>query len=115
MLFVRGNLGDPCVGIFTAEGAGLSSEPKILMSRRIRVEVKARNDFWRNAISVEWDYQFPERKLEEDENKFFLIEEEWYEDFRRVAEQCLSKTTVAPDDPSRRQLFRRLLPRLEKD
>lgn len=85
------------------------------MSRQIKVEVEARNDFWRKAIPVEWNYQFPQRTLEEDAEGYFLIEENWFEDFRKVAEQCLSKARVAPDDPGRRQWFRRFIPHLEKD
>ena len=81
------------------------------MPRRIRVEINARNDFWRKAVPVEWEYQFPERKLEEDESGYVLIEEEWLADFVSVAEQCLSKVKVAPADPSRRAWFRRLIPR----
>ena len=51
------------------------------------MEIVGRNEFWRNAVFVEWEYQFPERKLEPDGSKFHLIEEEWFEDLRRVAAQ----------------------------
>lgn len=81
------------------------------MANRIRVELKSRNEFWRNAVMVEWDYQFPQRKLEADAQNFYLIEESWLEDFQRVAGQCFSQALLAPRDPGRRQLFRRLLAR----
>lgn len=83
------------------------------MASRIRVEIKARNDFWRNAVMVEWDYQFPQRALAAEADGFYLIEENWLEDLKRVAAQCFSEVLLAPSDPGRRQLFRRLLARDE--
>jgi hypothetical protein len=81
------------------------------MERRIRVEIIGRNEFWRDAVFVEWEYQFPERKLEPEKGTFYLIPEEWLDDLRRVAAQCFSQVLLAPQDPGRRQLFRRLLAR----
>jgi hypothetical protein len=83
------------------------------MERRIRVEIIGRNEFWRDAVFVEWEYQFPERKLEPEEGSFYLIAEEWLDDLRRVAAQCFSQVLLAPQDPGRRKLFRRLLARDE--
>ena len=83
------------------------------MQRRTRVEIIGRNEFWRDAVFVEWDYQFPERKLEPEEGNFYLIEEDWLDDLRRVAAQCFSRVLLAPQDPGRRKLFRRLLAREE--
>ena len=76
--------------------------------RRIRVEIKGRNEFWKNAVMVEWDYQFPERKLEPAAAGFFLIEEDWLKDLERVAAQCFSEVLLAPADPGRRRIFRML-------
>jgi hypothetical protein len=81
------------------------------MERRIRVEIIGRNEFWRDAVFVEWEYQFPERKLEPEAEGFYLIAEEWLDDLRRVAAQCFSQVLLAPQDPGRRKLFRRLLAR----
>ena len=83
------------------------------MANRIRVEIKSRNEFWRNAVMVEWDYQFSQRKLEAETQNFYLIEENWLEDLQRVAAQCFSEALLAPRNPGRRQLFRRLLARDE--
>jgi hypothetical protein len=83
------------------------------MQRRTRVEIIGRNEFWRDAVFVEWDYQFPERKLEPEEGNFYLIEEDWLDDLRRVAAQCFSRVLLAPQDPGRRKLFRKLLAREE--
>ena len=77
----------------------------------IRVEIKSRNKFWHNAVSVEWEYQFPERRLQPESPGFYLIEEGWLEDLQRVAAQCFSQVLLAPRDPGRRQLFRKLLAR----
>ncbi len=81
------------------------------MERRIRVEIVGRNEFWRNAVFVEWEYQFPQRKLKHEEKSFYLIAEEWLDDLRRVAAQCFSQVLLAPQDPGRRRLFRKLFAR----
>ena len=83
------------------------------MASRIRVEIKGRNEFWQNAVLVEWEYQFPQRRLEPELPGFYLIEESWLEDLQGVAAQCFSRALLAPSDPGRRQLFRRLLARDE--
>jgi hypothetical protein len=85
------------------------------MERLIRVEIVGRNEFWRNAVFVEWDYQFPQRKLEPEGKNYYLIAEQWLDDLRRVAAQCFSQVLLAPQDPGRRQLFRKLLARDEQD
>lgn len=81
------------------------------MTSRIRVEIKGRNEFWQNAVLVEWEYQFPQRRLEPELPGFYLIEENWLDDLQRVATQCFSRALPAPSDPGRRQLFRRWLAR----
>lgn len=83
------------------------------MAGRIRVEIRSRNQFWQNAVQVEWDHQFPNRKLESESAGFYLIEKDWLEDLQRVAAQCFSEVLLAPRDPGRRQLFRKLLARDE--
>lgn len=82
-------------------------------ARPIKVEIKSRNQFWRNAVQVEWDYQFPDRRLAQDEQGYYLIPAAWLADLQRVAAQCLSQALVAPADTGRRQLFRKLLARDE--
>jgi hypothetical protein len=85
------------------------------MERRIRIEIVGRNEFWRNAVFVEWDYQYPQRKLVPESQGFYWIPEEWLDDLRRVAEQCFSQVLLAPSDPGRRRLFRKLLLRDEQE
>lgn len=71
----------------------------------VRIEIVGRNDFWRNAFRIEWDYQFPDRRLSEDSPGFFRVPKEWLEDLERVAAQCFSRVLLAPSDPGRRQLL----------
>jgi hypothetical protein len=78
------------------------------VAKQVRVEVVSRDGFWRKAVMVEWDHQFPGRTLAEEPDGTYLVDEEWLEDFARVAGQCFSKVVHAPADPGRRQLFRRL-------
>ena len=81
------------------------------MESYIRVEIIGRNEFWRNAVFVEWEYQFPSRKLAPEAPGFYLIPEDWLADLRQVAKQCFSEVLLAPSDPGRRRLFRRLIGR----
>jgi hypothetical protein len=85
------------------------------MADRIRVEIIGRNEFWQNAVLVEWDHQFPQRKLEPELPGFYLIEASWLQDLQQVAAQCFSQLLLAPRDPGRRQLFRKLFARGGQD
>jgi hypothetical protein len=76
--------------------------------RSIRVELASRDAFWRNAVLVEWEHQFPGRAIRAEGGNVYVIEEDWFDDFERVATKCFSQVVYAPADPSRRQLFRRL-------
>ncbi len=78
------------------------------MTRRIRVEIVGRGHFWRKAVLIEWEHQFPERQLITEPNDFFLIEEEWLTDLQRVAGACFSKVIIAPEIPSRLSWLRRM-------
>jgi hypothetical protein len=78
------------------------------MAKPVRVEVVSRDGFWRKAVMIEWQYQFPERTLVAEPDDTYLVPEDWLDDFARVAGECFSKVVRAPVDPSRRFLFRRL-------
>jgi hypothetical protein len=78
------------------------------MARPIRVELVSRDGFWRKAVMVEWEHQFPARAVADDEGGTYVIEEDWLDDFARVAGQCFSTVHLAPADPGRRRLFRLL-------
>jgi hypothetical protein len=76
----------------------------------IRIEVISRNEFWRNAFNVEWNYQFPDRVLTEDNDGYVQVRREWFADLERVAEQCFCTVRHPPAQPDRRRLFRSLFP-----
>ena len=77
----------------------------------MRIEIKSRDDFWRDAVIVEWESQYPQRKLVKEGSGSFLIENVWLDDLKRIAGDCFSTIVVAPIDPSRRSWFRQFLPR----
>jgi hypothetical protein len=79
------------------------------LSRPLRVELHSRDDFWRKAVAVEWAYQFPDRIAIAEAAGTYVIEAEWLQDFSRVAGKCFSEVRLAPADPGRRSLFRRIL------
>ena len=81
-----------------------------MAQEEIRIEVISRNEFWRNAFDVEWNYQFPERLLTKDPDGYLLVQREWFTDLERVATQCFSTVRCPPSQPDRRRLFRRLFP-----
>lgn len=82
------------------------------MNIRIRIEIKARDEFWGKAVLVEWEDQYPERKLDSEANsRYLLIEAGWLNDLKRVAGDCFCEVVVAPADPSRRAMFSRFMPR----
>ena len=77
----------------------------------IRIEINGRDEFWRDAVIVEWEHQYAQRTLIKEAAGSFLIENDWLDDLKRIAEDCFSTIVVAPMDPSRRLLFRQFLPR----
>ncbi len=78
------------------------------MKKPIRVEITGRNSFWQNAVKVEWNHQYPDRKWIEQGDKFYLIDAEWLTDLQRVANQCFASAVIAPEDVSKRNMFRTL-------
>ena len=80
------------------------------MSRKTRIRIIGRDAFWCNAVVVEWDHQYPERKLVADASSCYLIEFDWLDDLKLVAQECFSSIVVTPSDPSRRSWLRRFMP-----
>jgi hypothetical protein len=81
------------------------------MNTRIRIEINGRDEFWGKAVLVEWEDQYPERRLDaEPGDRYFLIETEWFEDLKRVAGDCFSEVIVAPVNPDRRLWLSRFIP-----
>ncbi|MCM3872868.1 MAG: hypothetical protein ND895_19480 [Pyrinomonadaceae bacterium] len=85
------------------------------MNGQIRIEIVGRDAFWRNAVLVEWNHQYPERELGDESITGYLIEPDWLVDLKRVADGCFSKVVVAPDDPSRRNWLRQFIPSSNND
>lgn len=77
----------------------------------IRIEINGRDDFWREAVFVEWQDQYPQRRLVKEASGAFVIENEWLDDLKRIAGDCFSTIVVAPIDPSRRSWFQQFFPR----
>ncbi|MBX3277790.1 MAG: hypothetical protein KF868_07295 [Acidobacteria bacterium] len=71
----------------------------------LRIEIVGRNEFWRKAFGVEWEYQYPDRPLTQDTPGFYRVPKAWLEDLERVAGQCFSRVLLAPSDPGRRRIF----------
>jgi hypothetical protein len=74
----------------------------------IQIEIEGRNEFWRNAVLVEWAHQYPERVLQELSDGRYLAAAEWLPDLTRVAGCCFSVVRQSPTDPGRRRIFRHL-------
>ena len=78
------------------------------MESQVRIEIKSKDAFWGRAFHVEWEDQFPDRKLIADGPGCYRVETEWLEDLELVAAQTFCHVTRAPDNPRRRawmQLF----------
>ena len=81
------------------------------MEQRIRIEIKGKDDFWGRAFHVEWEYQFPDRRLASDGAGRFLAQSEWLDDIERVGDQTFCTILRAPVSPRRREWMRSLLAR----
>ena len=76
----------------------------------MRVEIIGKDDFWRDAVLVEWEHQHPERKLVQEPGGSYLIQNDWFDDLNRIAADCFSTLVLAPADPGRRSWFRQFFP-----
>ena len=85
------------------------------MGRHVKIEIHGKDEFWGRAFHVEWEHQFPARKLVAGPSSHFLVDDEWYGDLERVAAQCYCRIVRAPDDPRRRRWIRSLIPPLGKN
>ena len=81
------------------------------MEQRIRVEIIGKDDFWRRAFHVEWEDQFPNRKLATDGAGRFLAQREWLNDLERVGNQTFCAVRRAPENPRRREWIGSMIPR----
>ena len=73
------------------------------MEQRIRVEITGKDAFWERAFHVEWEDQFPERKLSVDGAGGFQARSEWLADLASIAKQTFCSVALAPENPRRRE------------
>lgn len=79
------------------------------MAQQVKVEIKGKDEFWGRAFHVEWEDQFPDRKLTADGAGRFLARSEWLDDLARVAAQTFCRVVRAPENPLRRQWMSSIL------
>ncbi len=77
---------------------------------QIRIEIVGRDEFWHNAVLVEWKYQHPERELITQADHSYVIPADWLSELNRIAADCYATIVIAPLDPSRRSWFRQFFP-----
>jgi len=76
----------------------------------VRIEIRGKDEFWGRAFHVEWEDQFPDRRLTAD-GEHFIAQREWFEDLERVGSQTFCKIVVAPENPLRRRWMSSLIGR----
>ena len=81
------------------------------MKQRIRIDIVGKDLFWERAFHVEWESQFPDRKLASDEAGRFLADREWLDDIERVGGETFCTILLAPENPRRREWLGSLIPR----
>jgi hypothetical protein len=76
----------------------------------VRIEIRGKDEFWERAFHVEWEDQFPDRRLTAD-GEHFIAEREWFEDLERVGSQTFCKIVIAPENLPRRRWMSSLIGR----
>ena len=79
------------------------------MEEQIRIEITGKDAFWERAFHVEWEDQFPERKLSADAAGRFQARSEWLDDLASVAKQVFCRVVLAPENPGRREWMSSIL------
>jgi hypothetical protein len=82
------------------------------VARRVRIEIKGKDEFWERAFHVEWQDQFSDRSLLDEGEGCYRVESEWLADLDRVGSQVFCRVVRAPDRPERRRWFTSVLKRL---
>jgi len=82
--------------------------------QEVAIEIRGKDDFWARAFHVEWEDQFPDRKLVPQQSGCFLAAVDWMQDLERVGRQCFCQIVRAPDNIERRRLFGLLVPRVRE-
>jgi len=79
--------------------------------RQIRVEITGKDAFWRRAFDVEWEHQFPDRKLAASPSGQVLANARWLEDLERVAAETFCRVQIAPASRHRREWLAQIINR----
>jgi len=79
------------------------------LARRIRIEIKGKNEFWGRAFHVEWQDQFPTRNLLADGEGHYRADADWLDDLDRVGALVSCRVVRAPESPERRRWFTSML------
>lgn len=82
-----------------------------MVEQRIKIEIMGKDEFWERAFHVEWEDQFPDRKLASDGAGRFHAKNEWLADLERVGGQTFCAIVRAPENPRRREWMNSLIPR----
>lgn len=85
------------------------------MGQQVRIEIKGRDEFWGRAFHVEWQHQFPARKLVSAGKDSFLAELDWMSDLERVAAETFCRITRAPENPRRREWLSSIVARRDRN
>jgi hypothetical protein len=80
------------------------------MASQIKVEIVGKDQFWSDAILVEWAHRYPSRQLVALSDGTIRLDTSWLDSLMEVADECNCKIVASPQDPSRRSLFRQLIP-----
>lgn len=83
----------------------------LVMNGKLRIEINGKDEFWGKAVLVEWEDQYPERRLNAEPNsRYLLIEADWLNDLKRIAGCCFSEVLVGPANPGRRSWLSHFIP-----
>lgn len=72
-------------------------------SAQVTVEITGRDEFWRRAFHVEWEHQFPDRKLTLAGQNRFRAQAVWIDDLDRVGRETFCRVERMPVSRERRQ------------
>ncbi|HKY03272.1 MAG TPA: hypothetical protein VJQ56_00180 [Blastocatellia bacterium] len=75
------------------------------------VEITGRDEFWQRAFHVEWEYQFPDRKLSPTGRTSFRAQAAWLDDLDRVGRETFCRVERTPASRERRRWLGALLAR----
>ncbi len=85
--------------------------PSARDSNAVQVEITGRDEFWQRAFHVEWEHQFPDRKLSQTGRNRFRAHRVWLDDLDRVGRETFCRIVPMPVSRERRRWIGALLAR----